>query len=141
MATPVLVSPLAGRSFGRLAKFAVVGGLSTVVHLGLFAALDQPMASQVANMVALVVATVFNTALNRAWTFGLTENARMLRHHVQALAVFGLTWGMSALALWGLDAGVPHHSTAGALVVVAAAMAVSTVVRFVAMERWIFRAR
>ena len=60
------------------------------------------------------------------------------RHHLQALTVFGLTWAMSSLAL--LLVGSRHRDPGAALQTVAIAVAnlAATVVRFVAMRRWIF---
>ena len=121
-------------------RFAVVGGISTVVHLGLFAVLTTATgASQLANLVALVVATVGNTALNRRWTFGVLSKTGRARHQAQALAIFALTWGLTAGALALLHAWLPAPPTLVATLVLAAATAVSTVVRFVAMRSWIFR--
>jgi putative flippase GtrA len=123
----------------QVTRFAAVGVLSTVVHLGLFATLASLLASsQAANVVALLVATLGNTALNRRWTFGIRGPGR-LRSQVQGLTVFGLTWLLTAGALALLHAVAPAPSTAVATVVVGAATAASTVVRFVAMRSWIFR--
>lgn len=130
--------PAAG-TWRQVTRFAAVGVLSTVVHLGLFAALASLLTStQAANLVALLVATLGNTALNRRWTFGIRGPGR-LRSQVQGLTVFGVTWLMTAGALVLLNAVTPSPSTAVATVVVAAATAASTVVRFVAMRTWIFR--
>jgi putative flippase GtrA len=116
-----------------------VGVMSTVIHLGLFASLASVLTStQAANLVALLVATVGNTALNRRWTFGVRGPGR-LRSQLQGLSVFGVTWLMTAGALALLHAAVSTPSTAVATLVVGAATAASTVVRFVAMRSWIFR--
>ncbi len=123
----------------QVVRFATVGVVSTVIHLGLFAALASALTSaQAANLVALLLATVANTALNRRWTFGV-RGAGRLRSQVQGLAVFSVTWLLTAGALAALHAAVPAPSTATATLVVGAATAVSTAVRFVAMRSWIFR--
>ena len=76
----------------QVSRFAAVGVVSTVIHLGLFASLASvPTSTQTANLVALLVATVANTALNRRWTFGV-RGAGRLRSQVQGLAVFLVTW-------------------------------------------------
>ncbi|GAA2165872.1 bifunctional glycosyltransferase family 2/GtrA family protein [Pedococcus bigeumensis] len=130
--------PSAG-TWRQVSRFAVVGVVSTVIHLGLFALLATVLAStQVANLVALLVATVGNTALNRRWTFGI-RGAGALRSQAQGLAVFAVTWLMTAGALALLHATVTSPSTSVATVVVGAATAASTVLRFVAMRSWIFR--
>jgi putative flippase GtrA len=124
----------------QVIRFAGVGVLSTALHLGLFAALVRGgMGSQVANGVALVIATVFNTGLNRAWTFGVTGRHGLVSHHGQALVIFAITYAATTLALGLLGVLAPSAGTLAQTVVVAVANVLSTAVRFVAMQRWIFR--
>jgi putative flippase GtrA len=124
----------------QMIRFAGVGVVSTVLHLGLFAAMvDAGLRSQPANGLSLVLATIANTALNRWWTFGVVGRRRLVTHHGQALVIFAITWVASTAALWLLAAVHPGASTATQTLVVAGANAVSTVVRFVAMRSWIFR--
>ncbi|GAB3872909.1 GtrA family protein [Terrabacter terrigena] len=124
----------------QVIRFAGVGALSTVLHLGLFAGLEHAgLGSQLANGLALVVATVFNTAVNRAWTFGVTGRERMVSHHGQALVIFAITYAATSLALAVLGRVAPESGTAVQTAVVAVANVLSTAVRFVAMKRWIFR--
>src|SRR5689334_2085234 len=84
---------------GQVARFAVIGAVSTALHLGLLAVLTTPLGAQPANLVGLVVSTVANTAANRAWTFQVRGTERMARHHLQALVVFAITWATSSAAL------------------------------------------
>ena len=84
---------------GQVARFAVIGVGSTVLHLGLLAALTGPFGAQVANLVGLVVSTVANTAANRAWTFQVRGTEQMARQHLQALVVFAHTVVCRTLAL------------------------------------------
>jgi putative flippase GtrA len=126
---------------GQLIRFAGVGAVCTVLQLGLFAGfVDTGMPSQAANGLSLVLATIANTAFNRWWTFGISGHRRLATHHGQALALFAITWLASTAALWLLAAVHPGASTATQTAVVAVANALSTVVRFVAMRFWIFRA-
>jgi putative flippase GtrA len=127
-------------TWAQVGRFAAVGGLTTVIHLGLFATLRGSVgtSSQTANLVGLLLATLVNTALNRRWTFGV-RGAGAGRHQLQGLAVFAVTWMMTAGALALLHGLVAAPSTALATTVVAAATAASTVVRFVAMRSWMFR--
>jgi hypothetical protein len=55
--------------------------------------------------------------------------------------VFAITWACSSLALELLAVALPQASTLTTVVVVGAANAVSTVVRFTTMRSWIFRIR
>jgi putative flippase GtrA len=123
----------------QLLRFAVVGALSTVVHLGLFAVLAVgTVPAQVANLVALLLATAANTAANRRWTFGITGNGAT-RHQVQGYALFGVTWVLTALGLWAVTVLAPASGTSGRTAAVAIMTAVAAVVRFVAMRAWMFR--
>jgi putative flippase GtrA len=120
-------------------RFGSIGVLSTVLHLGLFVVLQRASgATQAANLAALLAATVVNTALNRRWTFGITGANRALRHQLQGLVVFGVTWASSAIALWLLMYVSARPSTIDQGLTVAVAMVISTVVRFVAMRSWMF---
>jgi putative flippase GtrA len=131
----------AGEQWHQVKRFAAVGVLSTVVHLGLFAALSPRLGSaQSANLTALLLATLVNTALNRRWTFGV-RGAGVARHQLQGLTVFGVTWLMTAGALALLHAVDQSPPTWVQTAVVAVATAASTVVRFVAMRSWMFRPR
>lgn len=123
----------------QVIRFAGVGVMSTIVHLGLFAALlSTGVVSQPANGLALVIATVANTAANRRWTFGISGRERVVAHHGQALLIFAITWLATSIALWSLATLVPGAGTTAQTLVVAVANAVSTVARFVAMRVWIF---
>lgn len=125
----------------RVFAFAVVGVLSTVVHLGLFAGLRSLfLSAQVANVLALVVATIFNTAANRRWTFQVRGKAGALRHQVQGFLVFGLTLGLTASGLGLLHALVAVSPTWLETLTVAAATSVATVVKYVLMRTWMFGA-
>ena len=128
-----------GGTWQQARRFAAVGVLCTVLHLGLFAALVHPVGStQTANLVALLLATLVNTGLNRRWTFGVQGPGR-LRHQAQGLVVFGLTWAMTAGALGLLHLVDAQPSTTVATVVLGVATGLSTLVRFVAMRSWMFR--
>lgn len=136
--------PAAQRSrlWQQVIRFAVVGSGSTVLHLGLFAALETfGLGSQPANAVALVIATIGNTAANRWWTFGVVGRRRLVLHHGQALLIFAITWVATTAALAIQHSVSPGASTLAQTLVVTLANVVSTLVRFVAMRSWIFRAR
>lgn len=126
-----------GGIVGQVGRFAWVGLLSTAVHLGLFAALRSDMDSaQVANLSALLIATLFNTWANRRWTFGVRGPRRLIRHQAQGLAIFGLTWAMTAasLALAHVVASAPPTWVETA--VVGAATLTAATAKFLMMRRW-----
>jgi putative flippase GtrA len=124
---------------GQVWRFAGVGLVSTALHLGLFAWLTAALPSaQAANLLALLVATVANTAANRRWTFGVRGRQGLGRQHLQALTVFALTWVMSSLALLLVGNVTASPGTGLQTTAIAVANLAATVVRFVAMRRWIF---
>ncbi len=130
-----------GREVGsQVLAFLVIGVLSTVVHLGLFAAFRSAgaLSAQPANASALLLATVFNTAANRRWTFKVRGRAGHARQQVQGLAVFALTLGMTSGGLMLLGLVAPGAPTWLETAAVAVATAVSTAVKFVAMRWWMF---
>ena len=132
--------PATGTLGTQLWRFAAVGALSTLVHLGLFAALHAGgLASQAANVLALVVATVVNTAANRRWTFGRTGPHHRLRHQLQGLVLTALTWAMTAGALALLSTTPTPAPTWVQTVVLAASAALATATRFALMRWWVFR--
>ncbi len=135
--------PPAARSMrGELTAFAIIGVLSTVVHLGGFVALRQVLDSaQVANGVALLVAAVANTAANRRWTFAVRGRSGAARHQAQGLLVFALTLAMTTAGLDLLGAAMPDAATWLETSVVAVTTVVATAVKFIAMRLWVFAPR
>jgi putative flippase GtrA len=126
--------------FGQLVRFAAVGVVSTVTHLGLFAAFRAGLESaQTANLAALLLATLANTAMNRRWTFAVRGSARVGRHHLQSLCIFAVTWLMTATALGALHLLNATPDTWLETATIGGATAASTLIRFVAMRAWIFR--
>ena len=129
-ATAVTVAgPQRTTLLGQVGRFAVVGLVCTVVHLGLFTIFHRWWDSQVANLVALV-----------SWTFRSARRGNWVRQQAQALGVFLLTWAATSGGLALLESGWPNAPVWGKVLALAAATALSTVVRFVAMRRWIFAA-
>lgn len=78
---------------GRFARFATVGVLATLTHVGVFAAAIEltridPVA---ANVLAFSIAVLVGFALNRRWTFAGHggEDAQLWRYVIAALAGLG----------------------------------------------------
>ncbi|OZM76959.1 bifunctional glycosyltransferase family 2/GtrA family protein [Pseudonocardia sp. MH-G8] len=123
----------------ELARFALVGGCSTLAYLLLYVLLRGGFGPFGANLVALVVTAVANTAANRRLTFGIRGGHRAVLHHVQGLVVFALGLGLTSGALAALAAWAPGTGRAVELGVLVTANALATVLRFVAFRSWIFR--
>ncbi|HXV93412.1 MAG TPA: glycosyltransferase [Pseudonocardia sp.] len=126
---------------GQLVRFAAVGVVSTLAHLALYVLLRGALGPLAANLLALLVTAVANTAANRRLTFGVRGREGAAVHQVQGLVVFGLGLALTTGALAALGAWAPGASRAVELVVLVAANATATVLRFVAFRSWIFRSR
>ncbi|HWC83106.1 MAG TPA: bifunctional glycosyltransferase family 2/GtrA family protein [Pseudonocardiaceae bacterium] len=132
---------LARRDTGLLwqvLSFAVIGGLSTVATLALYALLRQWWPPLAANLVALTLTTLLNTEANRRLTFvGVRGSSG--RVHLQGLLVFGLYYALTSGALLVLDATVAAPSRMLELAVLLAASVVGTAGRFLLLRAWVFK--
>jgi putative flippase GtrA len=126
---------------GQVARFAAIGVASTLAYLLIYALLRGSMGAFGANLVGLVITAVANTALNRRVTFGVKGREGAAAHQLQGLVVFGLGLALTSGALLALHAWWPGAHQLVEMVVLVAANALSTVLRFVAFRAWIFRGR
>ncbi|WP_448625142.1 glycosyltransferase [Geodermatophilus sp. URMC 64] len=126
---------------GQLARFAVIGVLSTLAYLGIFVLLRGVVGAQAANLTALLLTAVANTAANRRITFGIRGGSGAAVHHAQGLVVFGLGLVLTSGSLAVLHAVAPGASRAAELLLLVAANAVATLLRFVLFRGWVFRPR
>src|SRR4051812_702757 len=126
--------------FGQLAVFGAIGAVSTMAYAALFVLLSGVVPAQVANLVALGGTAVANTAANRRLTFGIRDRLGAGRAHLQGLLVFALGLALTSGSLALLHAAAPRPPRAVELGVLLAASAVGTVVRFVLLRTWVFRA-
>lgn len=124
----------------QLLRFALVGAVMTASYVTLFLLLRGPLGAQAANVIALFVTAVGNTAANRRVTFGVRGRARAMTQHGQGLLIFGVSWVLTSGALALLGAFSPRASAAFDLAVLVAANLCATLVRFVLLRHWVFRA-
>ncbi|HVV19360.1 MAG TPA: bifunctional glycosyltransferase family 2/GtrA family protein [Pseudonocardiaceae bacterium] len=125
---------------GQAIRFAVIGVGSTLAYLLLFVLLRLAMGAQAANLIALLVTAVANTAVNRRVTFAVRGSRGAGKHQIQGLIVFGIGLALTSGALKLLDlAGGTGRFVE--LVVLVAANLLATVVRFVLLRAWVFRAQ
>jgi putative flippase GtrA len=123
---------------GQLLRFAAIGVASTLAYLVMFLILRGLTGAQTANLLALLVTAVLNTAANRRLTFGITGVARVGRHHVEGLVVFGVGLALTSgsLALLGHLTASPSRLLE--VTVLVAANAAATLLRFVLFRAWVF---
>ncbi|MGH3583038.1 MAG: glycosyltransferase [Mycobacterium sp.] len=120
---------------GQLARFCIVGVISTVTYALLFMLLHAAMGAQAANLTALLLTAIGNTTANRAFTFGIRGRTDAARHQASGLLVF-----LFGLAITSGSLLVLHHfgltkDKAVELSVLVVANLVATLVRFVALRR------
>jgi putative flippase GtrA len=125
---------------GQAIRFAVIGVASTLAYLLLFLLLRGMMGAQPANLIALLVTAVANTAVNRRVTFAVRGSRDVGKHQFQGLIVFGIGLGLTSGALTLLAmTGTPSRLLEIGVLVLANLLA--TVVRFVLLRAWVFRAQ
>ncbi len=129
------------RLFRQLVRFAAIGLLSTAAYLLLFLLAHPALGAQGANLFALLVTAVANTAANRRLTFGIAGRQHAGRHQLQGLAVFALGLALTSGSLAALHAAQPVPHRALELSVLVLANLAATVLRFVLLRGWVFRAR
>lgn len=125
---------------GQVVRFALVGVLSTAAYAVLYLLLQVVLTAQVANFAALLLTAVANTWANRRFTFGVRGRPGMVRHQFQGLAVFGIAWALTSGSLAVLHATAPGAPPRVELLVLTAANLVATLLRFVLLRLWVFRA-
>ncbi|CAM5450128.1 MULTISPECIES: bifunctional glycosyltransferase family 2/GtrA family protein [Streptomyces] len=125
---------------GQLLRFAAVGALSTLGYVLLYALLRPAAGPQAANAVALLVCALANTAANRRLTFGVRGRGGALRHQAKGLLVFLVGLALTSGSLAVLDRLAPDAAHLTELVVLVAANLAATLLRFLLLRAWVFRA-
>ncbi|MGA7397210.1 MAG: bifunctional glycosyltransferase family 2/GtrA family protein [Solirubrobacterales bacterium] len=125
----------------RIARFAIVGVVSTIAYAVLYLMLRSPLGPDGANALALGITAIANTAANRRWTFGLRGPERLFRQYAMGGLVYLLTLGVTSAAmavLYGLD---PFPSRPLEVSVLVLASITATITRYVALKSWVFAIR
>ncbi len=128
-----------GSGFARqLVRFCVIGAASTLAYAGLYLLFRAGMSAQWANALALLLTAVANTAANRRLTFGVRGASGQVRHQAQGLIVFALGFAVTSGSLAVLHTVEADPRRAVELVVLIAASAVATLLRFALFRTWMF---
>ncbi|MFE1762923.1 glycosyltransferase [Streptomyces angustmyceticus] len=122
----------------QLVGFCVVGGLSTLLYLGLYSLFRLGVGPQAANAAALLLSALANTAANRRLTFGVRGRDRAVRHQAQGLVVFAIGLALTSGSLAALDSTGGDASHGTELAVLVAANLAATVLRFLLFRAWVF---
>jgi putative flippase GtrA len=121
----------------QLARYAVIGGLGTLVNAVIFLLLRTWWDTIPANLVALVLSTVVSTEANRRFTF---EGARIhwLRSHVQSGGTVLFYAFYSSAVLMLLAATIDSPTAWEQTVAVAVASVLGGLGRFLVLRYWVF---
>jgi putative flippase GtrA len=109
-----------------------------VAYLVLFWALSTILPSMAANTVAMLITGIANIAANRRYTFGVIGRAGAVRDHLGGLVAFLIGLGISTVSLAVLPSA---PSRTAQLVAVILANGVSSSIRFVLLQGWVFNPR
>jgi putative flippase GtrA len=123
----------------QVLRFAVVGGLSTLVYLLLYVGLRTGVSAPAANAAALLTTAVGNTWANRRFTFAIRGRSDAGRHQAQGLLVFGLALALTTGSLAALHLADPQPTRLVEVLVLVLANLAATVLRFVLLRSWVFR--
>jgi putative flippase GtrA len=126
---------------GQLVWYAVIGGVTTLAYLALYAVLRGPLGAQPANAVAWIATAVADTAANRRFTFGISGRSGAARAQGEGLLVFGLGLAITSGSLRALDALVAQPERRLELGVLLAANLVAGLLRFLLLRTWVFAPR
>lgn len=146
MASPVAHSPAQGaliRSLPvrsrRVVSFALIGLICTVAFAGIYALLRTFLSPISSNVLALSITMILNFAANRSLTFRESAGS-FVSQGVGYLAVYLLGMAASSAAL-AIGIALLHHPPAAVETLLAvAAGGFATVIRFVLLSAWVFRA-
>ncbi|NUP75514.1 MAG: GtrA family protein [Sinomonas sp.] len=123
----------------QLTRFTGVGVVCTVTSLALYAMCRPWLGPQLANAAALIATSVMNTALNRRFTFRITERRGLAQDHLNGLVAMGVALLLTSGSLWILLWLNPTAGVAVELWTTTVAGWVATAVRFTLLRHWIFR--
>ncbi|WP_327087618.1 bifunctional glycosyltransferase family 2/GtrA family protein [Nonomuraea sp. NBC_01738] len=118
----------------KVVSFALVGLLSTVVHVLLYCLARQAFPVAAANLAALAATMVVNTEAHRRWTFNRAIHP-VRRVHLRSMLVFLLNY----LVTTGFILALPVTSLAGECLALMAGAFSIALIRYFLLNRWTFR--
>jgi putative flippase GtrA len=133
--------PASGELALQIARFTVIGVVSTIAYVAGFLLLRGLMSAQAANVISLGVTAVANTAANRRVTFGISGRYNAARHQFKGLIAFGIGLALTSGALAALHSASAQPGRGAEVAVLIAANLVATVIRFALYRHWVFGAK
>jgi len=130
-----------GRELRQVGTFAAIGVVSTLAYVALYALLRSFVSAGAANVIALVATAIGNTAANRRLTFSIRDRAGMARDHAVGLLALGAALVITSASLAVLNVFAPGAPHAIEVVILVAANAAATLVRFLLLRLALDRGR
>jgi glycosyltransferase involved in cell wall biosynthesis len=125
----------------QVPSFAVIGVVSTVAQLVLYALFRLFLPVVAANVVSYFLAAIANTAANRRFTFGVVGSRRALRHQLEGGVAFLVGLAVSTGGLAALQALWPHAPRLAEVGALLGLNLFAAVIRFVLLRAWVFHPR
>ena len=130
-----------GRELRRVGTFAAIGVVSTLAYVALYSFLRPFMDAAAANIVALVATAIGNTAANRRFTFAVRGRAGMARDQLAGLVALGAALVLTSASIAALGFVAPSAPHVIEVVILVAANAAATLVRFLVLRIALDRGR
>lgn len=125
----------------QVPSFAVIGVVSTVAQLILYALLRLLLPVILANVVSYFLAAIANTAANRRFTFGVIGKRRAVRHQLEGGVAFLVGLAVSTGGLAALHALSPRAPRLAEVAALLGLNLFAAVIRFVLLRAWVFHPR
>jgi putative flippase GtrA len=122
----------------QLPAYMIIGFISTLAYLLLFAILSMIVSSVTANATAMVLTTIASTAANRRFTFEMTSRAGAVRTHLESMLVLCIALAITTVSLDLLPSAT---SPLTELATVILSNGLAGIVRFVLLRTWVFNPR
>jgi putative flippase GtrA len=125
----------------QLPSFAVIGVISTIAQLLLYALLRFFMPVVTANVVSYFLAAIGNIAANRRFTFGVRGSRRAVRHQLEGGVAFLVGLAVSSAGLAIVHGAAPGASRLTEVAALFGFNLFAAVIRFVLLRAWVFHPR
>ncbi len=139
VSVPWLAARLRTRFARQVASFAVVGVVSTLAYVALFAALRDVTSAGLANAAALLITAVGNTAANRRLTFAVQGREGLARDHMAGLLAFAVALAITSASLGALHLLVRQPGRGLEVAVLVTANGAATAIRFLLLRIALYR--
>ncbi|NRQ34939.1 glycosyltransferase [Nonomuraea sp. NN258] len=124
-------------TLAKFASFALIGVFSALLYAAIYLPLREVWSPALTNLGALVLTGLVNTEANRRWTFNRLGGRRTTMHF-RAMVTFLANYALTTLAVLGLHATVPSTGHVLEVAAVVATYCLLTLIRFTALDRWVF---